>query len=295
MPADESGNVFRAITGTDYQQPLVLFLPGLSGNVAQWDAVVPRLKDLAANLAYGPPILPHPAYGNSRPTVLGAASAICAQLRRDGRRDVLIVAHSVGTFVALSVARLAPDVVRSVIVVNGGLVQVAKFLDRPVRAMIATPRTCLNSLRLFVLVGAPAPSSVKRAIASSERSSKVLLGGLVSDAALESAEQRNSLIAEAGSPATVRALWNNRHHWREFESYAHQISTKVLFLVGDQDPISSEIDSRAMAAMLPNSEITMLKGVGHAAPLETASAVADTIADQYLATQEPTEASMLQE
>jgi pimeloyl-ACP methyl ester carboxylesterase len=293
MPISESDNVLQPINGTDYSRPLIIFLPGLSGNLGQWDSVLPKLNDLAADLAYGPPILPHPAYGNSRPTVLGVASAIAAELRRDGRRDVLIVAHSVGTFVALSVARLAPDLVRSVVVVNGGLVQVAKFLDRPARMMIASPRTCISSLRLFVLVAMPAPDSVKRAIANSERSSRLLFGGLVSDAALESAEQRNSLIEEAGSPAAVRALWDNRHHWREFESYAHQIPAKVLFLAGDQDPMSSEADSRAMAAMLPNAEVRVLKGAGHAAPLETAGAVADAITENYLAGHKPAAVSML--
>jgi pimeloyl-ACP methyl ester carboxylesterase len=283
MAIRSSESVLRAINGTDFGQTLILFLPGLSGNVAQWDMVLPKLKDLPVDLAYGPAILPSSAFGDAQPTVMGVVNAIGAQLRRDGRTDVVIVAHSVGSFVALGVARLAPDIVRSVILVNGGLVQVAKFLDHPVREMIASPRTCLNSLRLFALVGAPAPSAVKRAIASSERSSKALLGGLVSDSALESAEQRNSLIAEAGSPQTVRALWNNRHHWREFASYADQIDAKVLFLVGDQDPVSSEHDSRDMAAMLPNAEVRMLKGVGHAAPVETASAVAEAIAERSLA------------
>lgn len=273
----DSVSVLSPINGVDFDRTLVLFLPGLSGNVSQWDLVIPKLENLDVDLAYGAPILPHVAFGGARPTVTGVASAITAQLRRDGRKDVVMAAHSVGSFVALGVARLAPDIVRSVILINGGLVRVAKFLDHPVREMVAEPRTCLSALRLFVLVGAPAPTAVRRAIASSERSSRAVLGGLVSDSALDSREQRNLLIANTGGSAAMSALWNNRHHWREFQSYAPQIETEVLFLVGDQDPVSSEPDTRAMAAMLPNSEVRVLQGIGHAAPLETANAVADAI------------------
>lgn len=281
MIMPEVASVVTPIGNTDYSRTLALFLPGLSGNLGQWDLVLPKLTDLPIDLAYGAPILPQPAFGDARPTVTGVASAIAAELRRDRRSDVIIVAHSVGSFVALGVARLAPDIVRSVILINGGLVSVAKFLNHPVREVIASPRTCFNAIRLFVLVGAPTPAVVKRAVVNSERSSRALLGGLVSSSMLESRAQRNSLMAEAGRPDAIRALWGNRHHWPEFVSYSRQIQCRVLFLVGDQDPMSSEQDTRAMAAMLPNAEVRVLKGIGHAAPLEMAGAVADAIKESY--------------
>jgi pimeloyl-ACP methyl ester carboxylesterase len=134
-----------------------------------------------------------------------------------------------------------------------------------------------------MLVGMPAPRTVQAAVASSKRAMRAFTGSLVSDAALESRQQRDSLMAEAGHPAALRGLWENRHHWREFESYASQIPARVLFLSGDQDPLSSESDNRDMAAMLPNAKVRMLSGIGHAAPLETAVAVADTIAECCLA------------
>ena len=270
-------SVITPVSGTNFDRPLVLFLAGLSGNFAQWDLVVQSLPAVDADLAYGAPILPSPALGERRPTVTGVASAICSELRRDGRKDVFVVAHSVGSFVALGMARLAPEMVRSVILINGGLTTVAKFLDHPVREMLVEPRTCLNALRLFLLVGAPTPRSVKDAISHSERTSRLFLGGLVSDAALDTQERRDSLMAEAGRPDTLRALWDNRHHWQEFEGYAGQITTKVLFIVGDEDPLGTVKDTQAMAALLPNAEVQVLKGVGHAAPLETATAVAEAI------------------
>jgi pimeloyl-ACP methyl ester carboxylesterase len=288
MAVAEATSILTPINGVNYSRPLILFLPGLSGNLSQWELVVPVVADLPVDLAYGVAILPHPALGAGRPTVTGVANAIATQLRRDGRTNVVVAAHSVGAFVALGLARLAPDIVRSVILVNGGLTTVAKFLDQPVREMAADPRTCLNALRLFLLVGAPTPKVVKRAIARSEWSSRAVLGSLVSESALKSREQRVSLMAEAGCPSAMRALWDNRHHWREFTSYAGQIETRVLFLMGGADPVGSEPDTRAMAAMLPNTEVRILSGIGHAAPLETASAIAAAITESYFAsTQKP--------
>jgi pimeloyl-ACP methyl ester carboxylesterase len=288
MAVAEATSVLKPINGVDYSRPLILFLPGLSGNLSQWDLVVPIVADLPVDLAYGAAILPHPALGPGRPTVTSVASAIAAQLRKDGRTNVAVASHSVGSFVALGLAHLAPDIVRSVILVNGGLTTVAKFLDRPVREMAADPRTCLNALRLFLLVGAPTPKVAKRALARSEWSSRAALGSLVSETALETREQRDSLMAEAGCPSAMRALWDNRHHWREFASYAGQIETPVLFLAGGADPVGSAPDTRAMAAMLPHAEMRILSGIGHAAPLESASAIAAAITESYLgSTQNP--------
>jgi pimeloyl-ACP methyl ester carboxylesterase len=75
----------------------------------------------------------------------------------------------------------------------------------------------------------------------------------------------------------LRSLWDNRHHWDEFLDYADQITVPVHFLIGADDPISGERDTRDMAALLKNADVTVLPGVGHAAPLETSRTVADAV------------------
>ncbi len=270
-------SVILPASGASRFAPLVLFLPGLTGNMKQWDLVLPLLLDMPADLAYGAPILPHPALEGEKPTVTALARALAEEIERQKRLEVVVVAHSVGTFVALGVARLVPDLVKEVIVVNGGLTSVARFLDHPLRELMSRPRTCLNALRLFVLLATPAPSVVRQAIVKSEKSSRVLLSGLVSDAALNSEEQRRNLMETAAKPEILRALWDNRHHWPEFLAYAGEVEPDVLFLVGEQDPMSGELDTRSMAALLPHADVRILPGVGHAAPLEMAGAVASAI------------------
>jgi len=269
--------IVRIMSENNDGSNLVLFLSGLSGSSAQWDLVLPQLEGKSWDFAYGAPILPNVAFNGRRPTVTALAALIADEIRRLNYTSVIVVAHSVGSFVALGVCRLLPGVVKTAILINGGLTTVAKFLDKPAREMIRNPGPCLSALRLFILVGSPAPARVKRAIASSERSSKAVLGNLVSKQSLASEEQRRSMIERAGSPDSIRALWDNRHHWQQFVSYAGDISARVIFLVGDQDPMSSEIDTRSMAALLPHASVEVLKGVGHAAPIETGKAVAKVI------------------
>jgi len=164
-----------------------------------------------------------------------------------------------------------------VILVNGGLAGVGRFLDRPVREFAAQPLRCLAFLRLFALVSAPAPQWLKRALASRRWLTRAVLGGLVSASATRTREIRAAVLNEAGGPWVLASLWRNRHHWREFAAYAGQIRTDALFIVGDADPISAEKDADEMASMLPGATVRVLRGVGHAAPLEVPDVIADAV------------------
>ena len=90
-------------------------------------------------------------------------------------------------------------------------------------------------------------------------------------------------MEEAGNARTIAGLWQNRHYWREFERTAAEIPAKVLFLVGGLDPMTSVADTGVMADLLPDAEIRVLPGVGHAAPLEAPDVVAAAIEDALAA------------
>ena len=277
MNRNKSRSVITPIGGQGNSSTLVLFLPGLSGNLSQWDLVILQIEDMPVDIAYGLPILPHPALNHSKPTVTAIARLTADELRRGKWKEVVIVSHSVGAFVALGIAEILPEIVKEVVLVNGGLAGVAKFLDHPVRELMTEPRTCLSAVRLFALVATPTPPVVKKAIVKREKMSRVVLGSLVSDAALESAEQRRILMDESATPQVLKSLWENRHHWDEFKGYASEIRSKVLFLTGSRDPMAGELDTQAMVTLLPNAEMQVLPGVGHAAPLETTGAVAKAV------------------
>ncbi|NHC12666.1 alpha/beta hydrolase [Motilibacter sp. E257] len=259
--------------------PLVLFLPGLTGNNSQWDPVVERLASRELSIAYGAPIRPHPAFDGKQPTVTELAARMKAELDSRSYSSAVVVAHSVGAFVAFALCRLLPDRVQTAILLNGGLTTVARFLDRPVVEMSHEPIRCLNAIRLFALAGSPTPPGVKRVIASSPRLTRLLLGKLASEDTVASQKQRASLIEHGGSTDVLRALWTNRHHWQEFRAYAHLIEAHAIFVVGELDPMSNEADTRIMASMLPDAHLRSISGIGHVAPVETAAVVAGLVGE----------------
>jgi pimeloyl-ACP methyl ester carboxylesterase len=254
----------------------IVFLPGLSGNYRQWDLVVPRVAG-RGSIGFAAPILAHERFAGRRPSVTELAKAIADDLARWEPQSITLVSHSVGAFVALGIAHQIPQTIRGVVAVNGGLTTVARFIDSPLRELVQHPLTSMKFLRLFALVAAPVPSAVKKAIASRRWSSRLVVGGLVSDSALDSEERRQSLIVQAGKTETLLSLRDNRHHWNEFAGYAGQVTVPVVFVLGDRDPMTTEDDTRTMAVMLPNARIEVLHGVGHAAPLEAPEQVLQAI------------------
>jgi pimeloyl-ACP methyl ester carboxylesterase len=256
---------------------LVLFLSGISGSRTQWGLVERLIGTDQAQIGYAAPILPNQAFRGAKPTIGLLSRLIAESVDERNYSSVILVAHSVGTFVASAVANRLGKKIAAAIFVNGGLTTVAEFLDRPFRTFVRDPRTCLTALRLFALVGSPAPESLKQSVIRSERSSRALFGNLVSSETLGSAERRRSLMSDSGSAAIPKTLWINRHHWQEFLDTAPSVTADVVFLIGDQDPMSSEADARVMASRMPHARIEVLHGIGHAAPVETAEAVAAAV------------------
>lgn len=63
------------------------------------------------------------------------------------------------------------------------------------------------------------------------------------------------------------------------EQNAAQISCPTLILVGAEDIAMPVAQSRRLHALIPNSEMIVLAGVGHCPPVEAPALVADLIAD----------------
>lgn len=276
----ESRNLRRPINllcnGSEHRS-LVLFLSGITGNVDQWIWVRELLKDIPATFAFGAPVLPGVVFGEGIPTVAEASNSMADELRAAHDGKILIVSHSGGSFSALGIARELGGAVKAVILVNGGLTSAAQFLDHPVLGFFARPLRCLTFLHLFLLVSAPAPERLKQAMMNHRWLARAIVGKLVSASALESRERRAALVNEAGGPRVLASLWKNRHHWSKFIAYGHEIRTDVVIVVGEEDPVSTQEDANALAALLPQARIRVLKGVSHAAPLEAPDAVASVV------------------
>jgi pimeloyl-ACP methyl ester carboxylesterase len=256
--------------------PLLVFLPGVSPDPEQWDLVLRPFAGTSVGLATGPAVLPHPRFEGRVPLMAELVAAVCDELA-ECDVPILLVAHSVGSFVAFGIARELGDRLVGAVVINGGLATVGRFIDRPWAELRRHPRTCLTALRLFALVGAPASAPMKNAMARSETAMRLVVGNLISGRTLRSAENRRMLSRLAGSPASLRALWRNRHHWQTFVREAADVSTTVLFVVGADDPIAGCEDTADVAGFLPHTSKVCLPTVGHAAPVEAPDEVVGSI------------------
>ncbi len=259
---------------------VVLFLPGIGASGNEWKFVIDRLGDTGWDVAHGAALLPNAAVGAGLPTVQSLATAMKRDVEGLGYETVVVVAHSLGCFVGLELCRVMSGRVKAAVLVNGSLVTAARCLDNPAVVVQSNPWLCLNLLRIFGMMSIPAPGMVRRDIAARKWASDLVLGGLIGKSVIESHEQRRVLVEESGSVATMLVLWRNRHYWQELLSYAGSIGVDLLFVNGDADPLSSDVEARRMSGLFPNAEVVTLGDVGHVAPLEAPERVASVVRDR---------------
>lgn len=256
------------------RRPLVLLFSGMTGNRQQWDLLLPELSGLACDIAHAAPLLPLSDRTKSPRRIEAVAAEIAAELKLLDHNRVVVVGHSVGSFVALAVAAAIPELVVYALLVNGGLIGVAEFLDAPLRVLRRDRRLAVAATCQFAVSGAPAPRWVPRIISGYELPTRLLARGLVSRVALRRPEVRVRLALESRGPALLRALVANRHYVLEVGPTWGKVACPVCIVAGDLDELATEAQSLRMSAMLPSAVVRVLDGVAHAAPLEDPGRVA---------------------
>jgi pimeloyl-ACP methyl ester carboxylesterase len=110
--------------------PTVLALAGLGGSAITWGPVVDRLEDAHV---VSPDLRGRgDAQGLDGPTGLLAHARDCAAVLEElDLRDVVVLGHSMGAYLAPVVAQQAPDRVRKLVLVDGGIPPQLPFFMRP--------------------------------------------------------------------------------------------------------------------------------------------------------------------
>jgi pimeloyl-ACP methyl ester carboxylesterase len=122
----------RRVGGTAYHvggegEP-VLLVHGLAGSAANWCEVVPELVERHRVLA-----VDLPGHAGSAPPAAGAtmddfAASVAAVLDAEEIESALVAGHSFGGLVALRLARVRPDLVRSLLLVSPAGISTARRL-----------------------------------------------------------------------------------------------------------------------------------------------------------------------
>ncbi|WP_052706900.1 alpha/beta fold hydrolase [Streptomyces rubellomurinus] len=269
--------------GADGREP-ALFVHGLGGSAANWTALMDRLAGLLDGEA-----VDLPGFGRSAPpsdgnlSLSGHVRAVIGYLEAAGRGPVHLFGNSLGGAVAVRLAALRPDLVRSLTLVSPALPELPPQRTAWPTAVLAVPGVPALLRRL--------QAGRLDAEAATEELLRLVYGdpGRLSPAARAEAVDQYRLRLEAphamralvGSARGIVSAYTERGEqalWRQ----AEQVAAPVLLVYGLRDKLVGYRSARRACAAFADARLLVLPDSGHVAmmehPDEVARAVRELIA-----------------
>jgi pimeloyl-ACP methyl ester carboxylesterase len=190
-------------------------------------------------------------------------SDLDAVRRHIGDPAVVLVGHSFGTEVALEALRLRPEGVRGLVLLCGSYGRVTHTFKNSEMLANVLPKLSDLATRHPKLARAlwsrvPPKVSLRIALLTGEIDPKTIRA--------EDVEPYFRHVAHVDFPMFVKMLALAGEH--SAEDLLPSIRVPVLIIAGDHDSFTPPELSRRMAELIPNSELVMLAGGTHVAPLE---------------------------
>jgi pimeloyl-ACP methyl ester carboxylesterase len=222
----------------------MLLIHGTAASVAWWNPLLPELADhhdvVRVDL---------PGHGQSPPAptyrVTEQAARVAALLDKLGVRQVIVVGHSSGGYVATALAEQRPDLVRGMVLVNVGPNLLA-FRPQPTLVRV------LSKPPLSRLVWALRSSLIRRGLGTAFTRPVHIPDDLIA------AAQGMSYRAFAAAPRESSAYIRQRTVPDRLES----LDIPVLVIFGSDDH-RWDSSSAHDYDKVPNTHVEMLPGVGH--------------------------------
>ncbi|GGK12880.1 alpha/beta hydrolase [Pilimelia terevasa] len=258
-----------------------LYLHGLGGSAHNWTDLAGRLADRLAGEA-----VDLPGFGHSPPagaySVASVAARMVGWIGDGGRGPVHLVGNSFGGAVAVRVAALRPDLVRTLTLISPAM----PFLDA--RRTVHGPM-----LPLLALPGASRIAGRQLARTAPEDLTRQVLEACFGDPGRLTPQRVAEAVAEVGGryrepyyPAvyvrTLRGLV-----WAFLRAYlpgpgslwamARRLTVPTLVIGGTLDRIIDVRVAPRVADAVPGARLSMLEGVGHVAMMEVPGRVAREI------------------
>jgi pimeloyl-ACP methyl ester carboxylesterase len=245
----------RRIRYVDYGSgPALVLLHGMANSWQWWLENIPSLgqhhRVIAVDL---------PGCGNSEPLPPPAemsthAHTISDLLDQLGVRSATVAGHSMGGLVALEMATAHSELVRNLVLVDAGGVPMT---ERRLRIVLVMLRTfCVILRRNFV----------RRALATKPWVRRLLFRAAFRDPGVMSAQLAAQTMPLLNAPGFVDAVAASGRAVRS--SVPEKIACPVLLVWGEHDRLAPVRCARDMHERLPDSELVILSGVGHAPAIE---------------------------
>lgn len=248
---------------------VTLFLHGVGGTWASW---TPLLQAAQSSTDLGDILLIDlPGFGQSenrlghlRAEVVG--TELVRLIQAMGWRDIRLVGHSMGGFLALDMAAHAPATVSSVSVIAGTYLSIVAGVQHPLRTFIHAPRT---SLAYFIMVLAASLGPISNWLLNKIKDSQLFLV-LLSTTFAHPKKLKQTVIHAIALNARPRAFLlaaqNGKGYQPEQEWAKITIPLRALF--GDMDALVPPADRYRLKKSVPHLRATHLPDIAHFAHIE---------------------------
>lgn len=250
-----------------------IFLHGAAGSWTTWTPVLVAAHE-AGVIIHEPVLLDLPGWGDAVLADL-TLDAVC-ELVRDvalelGYEDWDLVGHSLGGFVALHLATLWPETVRSIALISPTAWSVIESVRHPVRRFWLLPGFTMlwQGMRLLTLLG-PAGTALVTFLYGAG-----LLRLAVSPLFRHPFRVDESVIAALSRELRPRSFVAAARIARGYDADAlwSRVSCEVRAVKGDRDVFVRDSDFARLRRILPSAHTEILADCGHFAHVERADAV----------------------
>jgi len=228
--------------------PPVVLIHGAAGTHLDWP---PHLRRLEAASVYAIDLPGHGrSSGPARSTVNQYAEVVSAFISRLGLVDVVLVGHSMGGAIALTIALQGPVAKQGLVLISSG-------------ARLRVMDEVLDST-----------------LSNFEATAELVAESLWSERAPEELKSLGKRTFLANQPEVVYADYLACNCFDIMDQLSH-IELPTLVICGSEDKMTPLKYSRYLAEQIPNASLKVVKGAGHMLPLEKPEIVASQI-NQFL-------------
>jgi pimeloyl-ACP methyl ester carboxylesterase len=254
----------------------LVLLHGQPGSAADWLQVAGRLPAQLHAVAAD-----RPGYGSSRLRAGGFAvnaQAVLDDLDSRGVGRAVLVGHSYGGGVALSVASLAPHRVEAVVLLASVGPGCVNRWDRLLAAPLVGPLCALVAWRLTPWIARARLAQIAWQRGRPPRQDEHVNWQVWGRAGRQHSPLWRTFLTE--QRALLRELG-------ELERAIPSVQGPVLLLADPQDALVPVDTGRRLARALPDARLQLVPGAGHHLPRRAPDAVADAIAAFLAAVEDP--------
>jgi pimeloyl-ACP methyl ester carboxylesterase/uncharacterized membrane protein YbhN (UPF0104 family) len=254
----------------------LVLLHGQPGSAADWLQVTGRLPAQLHAVAAD-----RPGYGSSRLRAGGFAAnaqAVLVDLDSRGIKRAVLVGHSYGGGVALSVASLAPHRVEAVVLLASVGPGCVNRCDRLLAAPLVGPLCALVAWRLTPWIARARLAQIAWRRGRPPRPDEHVNWQVWGQAGRQHTPLWRTFLAE--QRALLRELG-------ELEHAIPSVQPPVLLLADPQDALVPVDTGRRLARALPDARLQLVPGAGHNLPRRAPDAVADAITAFLAAVEDP--------